>query len=63
MSKANGTKIKINGAKNVKMDENLSSLSGTIVANDSVQWTTGNDGIPTNWVVDYEDGGGEPMVS
>ena len=36
MSKANGTKIKINGAKNVKMDENLSSLSGTIVANDSV---------------------------
>lgn len=36
MSKANGTKIKVNGAKNVKMDENVSSLSGTITSNDSV---------------------------
>lgn len=36
MSKANGTKIKVNGAKNVKMDESLSTLSGAIAANDSV---------------------------
>lgn len=36
MSKANGAKIKVNGAKNVKMDENLSTLSGAIAANDSV---------------------------
>lgn len=36
MSKQNEERVKINSAKTVKMDENLSSLSGTIVASDSV---------------------------